>query len=378
MKKVILSILLFSILIINPKNIFSQLDSISFGGYNRTFLVHLPTGYSATDSIPLVIVMHGGGGSAVRIASYAQMNTKADAEKFIVVYPEGVKGGVLKIRTWNAGWCCGFSNANNIDDVGFIDTMLNKLIGQYAINTKRIYATGMSNGGFMSYRLACEMPNRIAAIAPVETTMVMPSCNPSKAVPVIHFHSYLDSNVPYLGGLGSGFSNHHNSPTDSVLNAWAIFDSCSVKNDTIVDNSQYTLVKWTNCKCQSEIHYYITTDGGHLWPGNTPGSVFVNATDKMWDFFKNYSLDCGKLISVKETEKSEVEFSLFPNPSTGNFRIKTSVDNFLVKVYNSFGKFILEAENTNTINLSKYANGVYFVSVVFEDKVLIKRIAKLK
>ena len=157
---------------------FAQYDSIHFDGYNRTYLLHLPSGYSGMDSIPLVIAMHGGFGSADNLQNQSQLSIKADAENFIVVYPEGVKGGVLNIRTWNAGWCCGFASLLKINDVGFIDALLDTLINQYSIDTNRIYATGMSNGGFMSYRLACELSDRIAAIAPVASSMSLTSCVP--------------------------------------------------------------------------------------------------------------------------------------------------------------------------------------------------------
>ncbi|MDA0732920.1 MAG: hypothetical protein O2837_08720 [Bacteroidetes bacterium] len=196
------------------------------------------------------------------------------------------------------GDCCGFASTNNIDDVGFIDSLLNTLTNQYSIDTNRIYATGISNGGFMSYRLACELSDKIAAIAPVASSMLMDVCNPTRPIPIIQFHSYFDSNIPHLGGVGSGFSSHYNPPIDSILNVWSNSNSCSNINDTIITNSQYTFKKWTNCNCSSEIHYYITQDGGHSWPGgiqtNTgdPTSSFINANNLMWDFFQQHTLNC--------------------------------------------------------------------------------------
>ena len=238
---------------------FAQYDSIPLNGRIRSYLVHLPTSYTGTTPTSLIIAMHGGFGSAANMQNQSQLSTKADAENFIVVYPEGVKN--IGIRTWNAGWCCGYASNNNIDDVGFIDVLLDTLIQKYSIDTNRIYATGMSNGGFMSYRLACELSTRIAAIAPVAASMSVTSCNPTRPMPIIHFHSYEDTNIPYLGGNGAGVSNHYNPPLDSVLNAWSNTSSCSNLNDTIVDNAQYTYTKWDNCNCNAEIQYYITHDG---------------------------------------------------------------------------------------------------------------------
>ena len=213
---------LFSSLFVN-----AQYDSIQVDQEARTYLLHLPEGFSADSTYPLLVAMHGGFGSAQQMESSTQLSEKADEEGFIVVYPEGSEG-FLNIRTWNAGGCCGYSQDNDIDDVGFINALLDSLIADHPIDENRIYATGMSNGGMMAYRLACELSDRIAAIAPVAATMVYTDCAMENDIPVIHFHSYLDSNVPYDGGIGDGFSDHYNPPLDSVLNAWADFSACEI------------------------------------------------------------------------------------------------------------------------------------------------------
>lgn len=270
----------------------AQYASITVGEEKRTYLVHLPTGYTGTTDLPLIIAMHGGFGDAFGIENQSQLSLTADAENFIVVYPEGVQGGALNIRTWNAGTCCGFASNNNIDDVGFIDALLDTIVDQYSIDTSRIYATGMSNGGLMAYRLACELSNKIVAIAPVASSMSMPNCSPFQAVPVIHFNSYVDSNIPYLGGVGDGPSNYFHPSQDSIMNVWATINNCTILNDIIVDNTQYTLTKWTDCHSGTEIHHYLTQDGGHSWPGGVatigdPVSAYINANDLMWSFFQN-------------------------------------------------------------------------------------------
>jgi polyhydroxybutyrate depolymerase len=283
-------------LLILSFSIHAQYDSIFFDNYHRTYLVHLPTGYSGTADLPLIIAMHGGFGNAYNMQDQSQLSVKADSENFIVVYPEGVEGGVLGISSWNAGWCCGWASNNNIDDVGFIDALLDSLINDFAIDTNRIYATGMSNGGFMAYRLACELSDRIAAVAPVAASMSVTNCNPQRPVPVISFHSYSDTNVPYDGGVGSGTSDHYNPPQDSVLNAWSDMNACSITNDTIVNDSQFMHRKWSGCNGGNDIEQYVTQDGGHSWPGGKqtvlgdPVSNFINANDLMWTFFQQYSL----------------------------------------------------------------------------------------
>ncbi len=362
---------------------YGQYDSIQFDGYDRTYLLHLPDSYSGTDTLPLIIAMHGGFGSAYNLQDQSLLSEKADEENFIVVYPEGLENGILNIRTWNAGWCCGNASSSNVDDVGFINALLDTLISQYSIDTNRIYATGMSNGGFMSYRLACELSDRIAAIAPVAASMSMYDCNPERPVPIIEFHSYLDENVPYYGGIGSsGFSDHWNPPQDSVMNAWANKDTCLVLNDTIVNNGQYTFIKWGNCSCLYEVHHYVTEDGGHSWPGGTQGvigdpvSIYINATDLLWSFFQQYSLECETVNYQDENTYKDIYFDLFPNPSVGIININTSLSSakYTIEVYNITGKLIVQIENKNVIDLSDQMPGIYFALIQTEKQIITQKI----
>lgn len=353
----------------------AQYDSIAHGGLQRTYQLHLPIGYTGDEDLPLVIAMHGGFGSGTQLENQSQLSVKADEENFIVVYPEGVKS-LLNIRTWNAGNCCGYAVSNDIDDVGFINALLDSLISTYSIDTSRVYATGMSNGGFMSYRLACELSNRIAAIAPVAASMAIDECNPISPVPIIHFHSYQDSNVPYDGGYGDGISDHYNPPLDSVLNAWSLVNDCEITNDTLVNDSAYTHVIWNNCDCSSSIEYYITADGGHSWPGGTttvigdPVSQVINANDLMWEFFEDYDLECEELLHIEEDQLSQNLIKVYPNPTTGTFVL---VGDRLrqVIVYNNEGKEVFEIKmlpsDMLNINLSGEAIGHYFLKVFFAD-----------
>ncbi|MBL4670298.1 MAG: T9SS type A sorting domain-containing protein [Flavobacteriales bacterium] len=380
LKKIALLVLLFMSVCS-----YAQYDSIPYNSYDRTYLVHLPTGYTGTTNLPLIIAMHGGFGNASKMETLSQLSLKADIENFIVVYPEGVEGGILNNRTWNAGWCCGFSSNNNIDDVGFIDSLLTTLINQYSIDTNRIYATGISNGGFMSYRLACELSNKISAIAPVASSMSMTSCSPSRPVPIIHFHSSLDSNVPYIGGVGSGVSNHYNSPIDSILNVWSNKNTCLNINDTIINNTQYTLTKWSNCSCSTEIHYYLTEDGGHSWPGGIanpigdPVSTYINANDLMWTFFQQYSLNCSPL-SVPNDFFEESIISIYPNPTDKYLKIQTEIEYHKLKIsiYSILGEQLLKVENQTKIDISHLPIGAYFILINIDGNIKAKKILKIE
>ena len=358
--------------------IFAQYDSIPYDGDYRTYLLHLPSGYTGISDLPLIVAMHGGFGNAYSMESISQLTIKADAEHFIVVYPEGVKGGFLNASSWNAGWCCGFASSSNVDDVGFIDSLLNTLIGDYSIDTNRIYATGMSNGGFMSYRLACELSDRIAAIAPVECSMTMTSCTPNRVVPIIHFHSYLDTHIPYDGGIGSGPSNHYNPPIDSVLNVWASNNSCGILNDTIINNAQYTLTKWTDCDCETEIHCYITQDGGHSWPG-VGGSAYINATDLMWTFFQQYSLDCNPTFIANEN-RQESKIKIYPNPTNNIIKIQPYINwkNIKISVFSPQGQEILRSIDQTEVDISNLSNGLLLMKIELDDTVEMHIILKTK
>ncbi len=272
-------------------------QSIQVDGIKRTYLINLPPNYYLRNNFSLVIAMHGGGGDAYQFEKSSLLTEKAEKEKFIVVYPEGrFKNKFLPIRTWNAGSCCAYSVEADVDDVKFISKLIDTLIDKYKINKRKVYATGHSNGGMMCYRLACELSEKIAAIAPNSSTMVVTqTCNPQRDVPILHMHSILDENVPYEGGVVLRTGSP--SPAlDSVMNVWSIINDCTQK-DTIRNDSLYRQIQWRNNMNNIEINYYLTMDGGHSWPGGKSGSAIgnqpskvINANDLLWEFFKQYQL----------------------------------------------------------------------------------------
>lgn len=304
MKKIIVTIILLIPAIIlfscsrneNPRDSenFRINETIMVDGRQRTYTVNLPPNYYSESGFSLVVAMHGGGGSGSQFERSCKLTDKANASGFIVVYPDGT--GILK--TWNAGTCCGSSVTNNINDVNFISAMIDELVSKYKINPKKVYATGHSNGGMMCYRLAGELSNKIAAIAPNSCTMVvaLPS-NQERPVPILHMHSKLDYHVVYTGGYGNGIAGVYCPPLDSVFNVWSLKNNCTNPAQVVFSNSNYTLTKWLNCNGNFTIHYYLTNDGGHAWPGGLPGgpnsdrpSTSISANDLLWDFFQKYQL----------------------------------------------------------------------------------------
>jgi polyhydroxybutyrate depolymerase len=282
-----------------PQKAFRFNGTITVDGLDRTYLLNLPPSYYESNQLSLVIAMHGGGGNAEQFEISTSLTDKANMAGFIVVYPNGVKStGILKAQTWNGGSCCDYAVEKNIDDVKFISQLIDRLVVDYKINPKKIYATGHSNGGIMAYRLACELSSKIAAIAPNACSMsVTKSCNASRPVPVLHMHSVNDKNVPYTGGYGEGVSKAYFSPVDSVLNVWSVINACGTKAQKVADNPGYTFFKWSDCQNHVNIYYYLTKDGGHAWPGGSPGSAMggspsksINANDLLWDFFSTISI----------------------------------------------------------------------------------------
>jgi polyhydroxybutyrate depolymerase len=281
-------------------NVYRFNEKMTVDGLERTYTLNLPPTYYEAADFSVIIAMHGGGGSANQFESTCKLTEKANAANFIVVYPEGVQSsGILKARSWNAGGCCDYAVAQNINDVKFISLLIDKLVSTYKINHKKIYATGHSNGGMLAYRLACELSGKIAAIAPNGCTMVASTCNPARPVPVLHMHSVLDNNVPYQGGIvnGTGTQGVYMPPLDSVMSVWSLKNTCINTAQVVVNDANYKFTKWTNCNGNVSIQYYLTKDGGHGWPGGLPGgpnsdtpSTVINANNLIWDFFQQYQL----------------------------------------------------------------------------------------
>lgn len=348
----------------------AQLDTLQHDGQERYFLVHLPPSYNG-QPLPLIIAMHGGLGSATNIEKQSKLSEKADKADYIVVYPEGAKSP-LGIRTWNAGVCCGYAADNDIDDVGFISALIDLMIAEYKIDSTRVYATGMSNGGFMSYRLACELTDKIAAIAPVAASMTMDNCTPSRPISVMHFHSTEDNSILYEGGVGDGLSKHYNPPLDSVLSAFAGHAKCASKG-TIKTESPYSHYVWNSCSCNVAMEYFLTTDGGHSWPMGTKTAIGdtvstqVDASDSMIQFFNQHSLAC-KPLSVHNPRLKR--HAIYPNPTSNIIYIEDANDLRQIRLFDAQGKHIKSfgPKIQAKIDLSEFQTGLYFLEINGQER----------
>lgn len=262
-------------------------------GIGRSYIQHVPASYDGSQPVPLVLVFHGGGGKADGIVQSSGFNQLSDEKGFIVVYPNGTSRLGDKILTWNGGTCCGYAMTNNIDDVGFVRAIVTDLQANYQIDPQRIYATGLSNGGIMSYRLACEASDLFAAIGPVAGTLNYKQCAPSQPVAIIHFHGTDDTHLPYEGGYGpaSRVEVLFASVKESI-DFWLAFNQCAPtpQAETFEDIQRDT---YSDCAAGTAVELYTIIGGKHAWPGSAgpgwPGgdepTQSISATQLIWEFF---------------------------------------------------------------------------------------------
>src|SRR5579864_1538256 len=197
-------------------------------GLQRSYLVHVPA-HLPEGPRPLVLVLHGGGGSGAGAAKMTGFDAIADAYGFIVAYPDGTDrprprlqhAGKPGLLTWNAGGCCGYARQHGVDDVGYIRALVAELQNDHAIDPKRIYATGISNGGMLAYRLACQASDIFAAVAPVSAVIDVPDCKPAQPVSVLHIHGSADEYVPLDGGVGKkALVKETRRPVQDSIDLW--------------------------------------------------------------------------------------------------------------------------------------------------------------
>lgn len=276
--------------------------NLNFGGRDRFYLVHVPSGYNKDKATPLVLDFHGGGGNPIQQRNDSEMDNVSNANGFIVVYPAGTGEGEYKNLSWNSGIGDNYANQQNIDDVGFTKVLLDDVVKFFHVDSKRIYATGFSNGGFMSHRVGCALSNRIAAIAPVSGVMGISfsQCKPSRPVPVIHFHGKEDTFVPYNGGSGKGTLKDANLPSVSeTINYWIKHNECPSEPSETSQKGEAVYQRYGPGKDGSEVILWTLNDGGHTWPGGESTlPVFmagkinrdISASRLIWEFFQKHPM----------------------------------------------------------------------------------------
>jgi polyhydroxybutyrate depolymerase len=268
---------------------------LSVGGRVRTYLVHRPPGFHA--GLPVVLAFHGGGGTAAGMARLSGLDAVADAHGFVVVYPQGIG------NSWAGGKGDTPADEAGVDDVGFVDALIDRLVAEDGIDPTRVFATGMSSGGFMTQRLGCELASRIAGIAPVAATLIetiAQTCAPGVHMPVLEIQGTADPLVPYGGGhvRGRGPGGNPTLAAPATIAHWASVNGCSAPPRTAalpVVARDGTRVRTDTYPCPGgPVVLYTVVGGGHTWPGGEqylPVRVVgrttrqFNASETIWAFF---------------------------------------------------------------------------------------------
>jgi polyhydroxybutyrate depolymerase len=263
--------------------------ALQHGGLTRTYVIHVPPSYNMASPAPLVVLLHGGVGDADLAGDEPAYGIKAksDSEGFIAVFPNGSG----KPATWNAGDCCGVARAQKVDDVGFIRQVVGNVFRQMSIDRGRIFIAGISDGGMMAYRMACEVPALWKAVAVVAATDRTGDCSPATPVSVLHIHAKDDAQVPFAGAARPDAADKPSAPramsvTDTA-SKWAQLDGCAAQPRHILDKDGAYCEAYGYCRAQAEVQLCVTATGGHSWPGGkTRGaSQALSATDLVWEFF---------------------------------------------------------------------------------------------
>jgi polyhydroxybutyrate depolymerase len=251
------------------------------GATTRTVEAHVPPSYDPTKPTPLVLNFHGYTSNGAQQAGLTGFDAKADANGFVVLYPEGTGSPT----GFNGGACCGAAARDQVDDIGFTRAIIAAARARLCVDDQRIFVTGFSNGGFMSHRIACELADVVAAVAPVSGVLGLPSCAPARPIAVLDFHGTSDRTVPYGGSSQDGWP----SALDT-FHGWAQRDQCSDGTPAqTYQKGDVACATYSRCAGGAEVTLCTITGGGHAWPGSLfplPGTTQnINATDAIWTFF---------------------------------------------------------------------------------------------
>ena len=339
--------------------------SITHDGIERDYILYVPEIYDGSTAVPLVLNFHGFGSSASQQMFYGDFRDIANTEGFLLVHPEGTT--FIGNQFWNVGFP-GISST--IDDVGFTEALIDELATLYTIDLDRVYATGMSNGGFMSFLLACQLSEKIAAVASVTGSMTQDTfddCNAQLPTPVLQIHGTEDDVVLYN-------ENNLSLPIPDVISYWVDHNNCETTPTTTtlpdVDVSDGSTIEHS---VYEDGDNGITTEhmkvigGGHTWPGsvlNTAGTnQDIDASMEIWLFFSRY--DINGLLSTDDYENRHV--SIYPNPTQSKINLSLNYSKEVhYKLFSPLGKQLMTGTITSgneEIDISHLPSNIYFLKV---------------
>lgn len=358
--------------------------TIQSGGLTREYRLYVPAAYTGATPVPLVLNLHGYGSNNVEQEFYSFFHPIADTANFLVVHPNGTLDNQGQ-RFWNTF----LVPVSNVDDVGFLSNLIDTLAANYNIDPNRIYSTGMSNGGFMSYSLACELNDRIAAIASVTGSMIqskLDACNPPRPVPVMEIHGTADAVVPYNGQPLSTFV-----AIPALVTAWVGFNGCNlnpvvtpVPNTNTTDGCTAERYLYAGGINGSTVEHYKVIDGAHTWPGALVTIGVTNqdfsASREIWRFFSQYRLD--ELTTAAAEPAAGGGWKVFPNPARDYFTLQAADGRRAerIRVFDALGRPVrtLQPAESGEIRLETtgWSAGIYFLTIETGGK--IERLTVIK
>ena len=272
--------------------------TIEVGGRRRSYLLHLPKAHDGKTALPLVVVFHGGGGNAQSAVRMSRMDATADRETFLVAYPNGTGPYEGALLTWNAWNCCGPALDDKVDDVSFVRRLVEALQKDHKVDAKRIYATGLSNGGMMTHRVGCELSDIFAGIAPVAGALNTDDCRPEHPVSVAIVHGTEDKNVRFEGGrpLRTADPQHPrvDRPVSYAVEFWVKHNRCKPE-PVRARQGRVRQEVYAECAGGAAVELHAVEGGGHAWPGGRKGRLTadepateLSASDLMWGFFERH------------------------------------------------------------------------------------------
>lgn len=373
MKNVLIALLFL------PLMSFAQVETtntLEFGGESREFLSYVPAMYDGSEAVPIVFCLHGLGDNMNNFSNIG-MNLVADTANFIVITPQALVDDLTQSAAWNSGaGAFGIFPNTDVDDVGFISAMIDTLAADYNIDLSRVYSCGFSMGGFMSQRLACELNDRIAAIASVAGTIGNDvSCNPGNNVPVCHFHGTVDSTVAYEG-------NTFGSDAEDTVEFWVDNNGCDTDSvhtnlpDLFVDGYTVEHTIYLNCNDEADVEHFKVNGANHVWLGQMND---ISYTPEIWKFFLNHE----NIVGVNEIENT-VSVSIYPNPTNSFTYLEFNAekrDILTVQIIDAKGSTLMGTKETIFIganlielNLSHLSSGIYTINAVSNNGVLFSEL----
>lgn len=339
--------------------------SFIYDGILREYRLYVPATYTGEEAVPLLLNLHGYGSNNIEQEFYGNFRQIADTANFIIALPNGTIDQLGK-RFWNVGFA-----PSNIDDTGFLNALIDTLASNYAIDTTRLYSTGMSNGGFMSYELACNT-DRLAAIASVTGSIThthLANCSPTKPMPVLQIHGTNDPTVPYDGSALF-------APIETVVQYWVNYNQCNpipeiipIPNTNLNDGATAEHIRYTNGENNTAVEFFKVYGGEHTWPGAIIDIGVTckdfNASIEIWRFLSRYT-SANTATNTATTAYNQTTLYGYPNPTTQQINLAFDAAKTPQKiiVYDNLGQIVWQHNiNSSTpkveINTQNWAKGIY-------------------